>query len=104
MNTPGRNRIGTVGEPLPETLVKVDEDAEVLVKGSQITAGYLDPADDPPFRDGYLTTGDLGRLKDGYLVVEGRKIELIKTSYGKYVQPQRSRRCSRRSGTSRMQW
>ena len=89
MNTVGRNRAGTVGEPLPETQMRVGEDGEIFVKGPQITCGYLDPSEDPPFRDGFLATGDLGRLEDGYLVVEGRKKELIKTSYGKYVQPAR---------------
>ncbi|MCX6649030.1 MAG: AMP-binding protein [Candidatus Bathyarchaeota archaeon] len=87
MNLPGRNRVGTVGEPLPETQVKIEEDGEILVKGPQVTLGYLDPKATPPFREGYLSTGDLGRLEDGYLVVNGRKKELIKTSYGKYVQP-----------------
>jgi len=87
MNLVGRNKVGTVGEPLPQTIVKVDDDGEILVKGPQVTEGYLDPEEHPPFRDGFLATGDLGRFQDGYLVVDGRKKDLIKTSYGKYVQP-----------------
>jgi long-chain acyl-CoA synthetase len=38
-----------------------------------------------PFREGWLATGDLGRVTEGALVIEGRKKELLKTSYGKYV-------------------
>ena len=41
-----------------------------------------------PFRDGWLLTGDLGVISpEGSLIIKGRKKELIKTSYGKYVQP-----------------
>jgi long-chain acyl-CoA synthetase len=43
-----------------------------------------------PFQDGWLATGDLGHLTgDGFLVIDGRKKELIKTAYGKYLQPAR---------------
>jgi len=85
MNVPGRNRLGTVGEPLPETEVKVGDDGEILVKGPQVTKAYA--KGELQFEDGYLATGDLGRIEGGYLTVDGRKKELIKTSYGKYVQP-----------------
>ncbi|MGZ4148399.1 MAG: long-chain fatty acid--CoA ligase, partial [Actinomycetota bacterium] len=40
-----------------------------------------------PFRDGWLATGDLGHMDDGSLVIDGRKKELLKTSYGKYLNP-----------------
>jgi long-chain acyl-CoA synthetase len=85
LNRVGRNRIGSVGEPLPDTEVRIADDGEVLVRGPQVTSGYLGDTDQP-FREGWLVTGDLGRLTDdGALVIEGRKKELIKTSYGKYV-------------------
>ena len=88
LNREGANRIGTVGSPLPATEVRLAEDREVLVRGPQITAGYFEADAPSPVQNGWLHTGDLGRLtEDGYLVLEGRKKELFKTSYGKYVQP-----------------
>jgi long-chain acyl-CoA synthetase len=81
----GRNRIGTVGEPLPETRIRIADDGEVLVRGPQVMAGYVDE-DEQPLRDGWLSTGDLGHLDDGWLVIDGRKKDLLKTAYGKYVQ------------------
>jgi long-chain acyl-CoA synthetase len=92
LNCLGANRLGTVGEPLPETEIRVAEDGEVLVRGPQVMAGYFDGQAGgetvQPFRDGWLLTGDLGCLSpEGSLVLKGRKKELFKTSYGKYVQP-----------------
>jgi long-chain acyl-CoA synthetase len=88
LNRLGANRIGTVGTPLHHTQVRIVEDGEVLVQGPQITAGYFEEDAASPVKDGWLYTGDLGHLtEEGYLVLEGRKKELFKTSYGKYVQP-----------------
>lgn len=92
LNRLGANRLGTVGKPLPQTEIRVAEDGEVLVRGPQVMAGYFDGQDGgetiQPFQDGWLLTGDLGYLSpDGSLVLKGRKKELFKTSYGKYVQP-----------------
>jgi long-chain acyl-CoA synthetase len=90
LNRHGRNRIGTVGEPLPQTAVRIAADGEVLVRGPQVTPGYVDAGMDQPFRDGWLATGDLGHLTaDGFLVIDGRKKELLKTAYGKYLHPAR---------------
>jgi long-chain acyl-CoA synthetase len=88
LNRHGRNRIGTVGEPLPETSVRIAAGGEVLVRGPQVTPGYVDAGMEQPFRDGWLATGDLGHLSaDGFLVIDGRKKELLKTAYGKYLHP-----------------
>jgi long-chain acyl-CoA synthetase len=89
LNRAGRNRIGTVGEPLPDTQVRIAKDGEVMVRGPQLTREYLGETDQP-LRDGWLHTGDLGRLTDaGALVIDGRKKDVIKTSYGKYVRASR---------------
>jgi len=86
INRLGRNRLGTVGEPMPFTEVKTAEDGEIMVKGPQVTVGYFDKSLDPPVKDGWLMTGDIGKLTDeGSLVIFGRKKELIKTSYGKCI-------------------
>jgi long-chain acyl-CoA synthetase len=86
LNRMGRNRLGTVGEPMPFTEVKIAQDGEIMVKGPQVTAGYFDKSFEPPFKDGWLMTGDVGKLTDeGSLVIFGRKKELIKTSYGKCI-------------------
>ncbi len=86
INRLGRNRIGTVGEPMPQTQVKIAEDGEIMVKGPQVTKGYFDKSLEPPFKEGWLMTGDIGKLTaEGSLVIFGRKKDLIKTSYGKCI-------------------
>ena len=90
INRHGVNRIGTVGEPLPETSIKIAEDGEVLVKGPQVTSGYYEANLEPPTKEGWLFTGDLGYLTSkGSLVITGRKKELIINSYGKSIDPLR---------------
>jgi long-chain acyl-CoA synthetase len=68
--------------------VRIAADGEVLVRGPQVTPGYVDAGMEQPFRDGWLATGDLGHLTDdGFLVIDGRRKELLKTAYGKYLHP-----------------
>ncbi|HVP19327.1 MAG TPA: AMP-binding protein [Spirochaetia bacterium] len=86
VNRTGANRPGTVGAPLPETRIAIADDGEVMVKGPQVTVGY-DGVAEQPFHDGWLLTGDLGHLEGGSLVLDGRKKDLIITSYGKNIHP-----------------
>ena len=86
INRVGRNRIDTVGEPMPLTRIKISEEGEIMVKGPQVTVGYFDKTIESPFKDGWLMTGDIGSLTDeGSLIILGRRKELIKTSYGKCI-------------------
>jgi long-chain acyl-CoA synthetase len=88
LNRVGANRVGTVGQALPQTEVTIAEDGEVLVKGPQVTSGYFGEGITQPFKNGWLLTGDLGSLSpEGNLCIEGRKKELIATAYGKKVHP-----------------
>jgi long-chain acyl-CoA synthetase len=71
---------------MPYTQVKTSPEGEIMVKGPQVTAGYFDKTLESPVKDGWLITGDLGKItQEGSLIIYGRKKELIKTSYGKGI-------------------
>ncbi|MXM66083.1 AMP-binding protein [Streptomyces sp. HUCO-GS316] len=86
----GREKSGTVGQALPGTEIQVAADGEILVRGPSVFQGYIN--DDARTRaalyDGWLATGDIGRLdSEGYLTITGRKKDIIITSSGKSVAP-----------------
>lgn len=87
INRTGKNRIGTVGEPLPDTHIQIDAEGEILVNGPQVMSGYF-KSDSDSLSDGWLHTGDLGyETSEGSLVITGRKKEVIVNSYGKTISP-----------------
>ncbi|HEX5568991.1 MAG TPA: AMP-dependent synthetase/ligase [Streptomyces sp.] len=89
-NPPEQTRFGTVGVPVPGTAVRIADDGEVWLRGGQVFTGYLNDtrATRETLRDGWLATGDLGRLdEDGYLTITGRKKDILVTSGGKSVSP-----------------
>ncbi|GAA4845521.1 AMP-dependent synthetase/ligase [Kitasatospora terrestris] len=89
-NPNDKPKIGTVGQPLPGSSIRIAEDGEVMLKGPQIFTGYWNNpvATAEALRDGWFATGDLGSLdSEGYLTITGRKKEIIVTAGGKNVAP-----------------
>ncbi|MDP3357829.1 MAG: long-chain fatty acid--CoA ligase, partial [Lutibacter sp.] len=83
-------KIGTVGRILDDMEVKIAEDGEILVKGSNVMMGYYKNPEltNETIVNGYLHTGDIGELDAyGFLKITDRKKEMFKTSGGKYIAP-----------------
>ena len=95
-NKPGFVKIGSVGQLLPETEVKIADDGEICVRAPQNIKEYykneeatnklLKPGSNSSF---WLYTGDVGHIdENGYLFITDRKKDLIITAGGKNVAPQ----------------
>ena len=92
VNSFEHTKIGSVGRPIKNIDVKIQEDGEITVKGPTVTQGYYKDEKQTKeafTEDGYFKTGDIGILdKDNFLFITDRKKEMFKTSGGKYVAPQ----------------
>jgi len=91
-NPPPQVRIDTVGPALDGVEIRIAEDGEILVRGDNVMKGYWnDPeATARTLADGWLHTGDIGRLdSDGYLRITDRKRDFIKNSGGDMISPAR---------------
>jgi long-chain acyl-CoA synthetase len=89
-------KIGTVGRPIPDVRVKINQPdqkgvGEILIQGDNVMkAYYKNPkATDQVFKNHWFYSGDLGFLDSaGYLHITGRKKELIILSAGKNISPE----------------
>lgn len=82
----------SVGKVMPLLDVKIGENDEIMVKGDTVFMGYYKKPEltAEVFKDGYFCTGDAGRLdENGYLFLKDRIKDIIKTSSGKYIAPQK---------------
>jgi long-chain acyl-CoA synthetase len=89
-NLPGRTKPGSVGPIIPGIEVRIAEDGEILVKGPNVFLGYAkEPAATAEVLvDGWLHSGDLGRIDDdGFLHITGRKKDILITAGGKNIAP-----------------
>ena len=85
INRLGDNAIPSIGTPLPDTIIRVNPDGELIVQGPQVALGYYQ-LESGTFQNGTLYTGDLGSLDtDGHITLKGRKKDMLITSYGKNI-------------------
>jgi long-chain acyl-CoA synthetase len=94
---PGDAHLDTVGRVLPNQELRIlpseerDLDGEIAVRGPIVMQGYFNRPDATAavLRDGWLLTGDLGRIDDrGRLSITGRRKEVIVLASGKNIYPE----------------
>ena len=86
-------QLGTAGRPLPGLEFQLAPDGEILIKGDTVCQGYWNMPEETSqliTEDHYLRTGDIGAwTTEGYLTIVDRKKEIILTSTGKLISPQK---------------
>ena len=83
-------KLGSCGQALDGCEVRIEESGEIVVRGPNVMMGYYGRPDATRaiLRDGWLHTGDLGRLdEEGFLYVTGRLKEILVLASGKKVDP-----------------
>ena len=90
INKPGAHRIGSVGPVVPGSEVRLSEEGEILVRGPGVIQGYWNKPERTreTLRDGWLHTGDLGRIDDdGFVYILDRLKDILITAGGKNITP-----------------
>ncbi|HZK83187.1 MAG TPA: long-chain fatty acid--CoA ligase [Desulfosporosinus sp.] len=90
---PTHNKFGTCGPVVPLIDVRISDEGEIQAKGPSMIKGYYKNPEltkESFTEDGYMKTGDVGFIdEDGYITITDRIKDLMKTSNGKYIAPQK---------------
>ncbi len=89
-NSPGHLKVGTIGMPAPDTEMKLSDEGEILIRGPHVFKGYLNKPEKTAetVRDGWLYTGDVGRVDNqGFFLITDRIKDIIITAGGKNITP-----------------
>jgi long-chain acyl-CoA synthetase len=91
-NRPGKVKLGTVGQAVAGTEIRIDASGEIVVRGPQIMKGYWNRPDataECVDDEGWFRTGDVGTIdEDGFLRITDRIKNIIVTAGGKNIAPQ----------------
>ncbi|MCB1383536.1 MAG: long-chain fatty acid--CoA ligase [Notoacmeibacter sp.] len=91
INTHDENRNGSVGRPIPGAEVRIALDGEIQYRAGNVFKGYWknnEKSAETVTADGWLRTGDIGRVDgDGYVTITGRLKDIIITAGGKNITP-----------------
>lgn len=93
INPMSKQVLGTVGKPMGDVQIKFGDDKEIFIKSKALFHGYYKNEEETKKvldQDGWFATGDIGEFtSQGFLKITDRKKDIIITSGGKNVAPQK---------------